>query len=595
MLVLNLALWTGFVSWAVSGHHRMSSLKMHHGFAWVIWPTRVHVRSFSLTIDAYRYQLDLQIPDGTIDIELLALLSREVHATAVRGDDVSAVFRYKAPPGKVTDARRALFGPIEGLGEPVRAVGAPDLPSHGEAWSVDLEHIDGRFADLWVDELHFHDADVRIQGGLRTRSGDLFAVDGARVDVETAALSIDAQTVATGWSGSVELDVADYDPFSLQGKNVIGQLSGKAGLDAEVVDLAPVAAFASRPVRIHDGAGALHIGLSVRDGIVQPDTAIDYKTPSLGVAVAKWAGRGRFHASVHGQTQSRAALRGGVDLWSVSVRRSGSEAEPIALEHVSAFAISCTRDLTRTLQLDDGHAIASGVDLPDLSIFADDLEKAEPREGSVTARYELDVRGDRRLLHELDAEVRGARVVLGDTAASVAADLHASALTSRNLDQGHTTGFDLDVHDLTLDSPKGHSRRTWVKLHEDSELRWTPDGTVEGTLRGRLDDLRVVLAHASARKSLVERVPDLDVTKPLDFVLDVHRTAGSNTVEVRKLDRPGLQIEGVRRSRGDATRSAFRLERLRLGYTSREDGAHAVFVDTDDAWMERQADWVRAL
>lgn len=595
MLILNLALWTGLVSWIVTGDYRMSSLHMKHGFAWVLWPTTVHVNDFELTIDAYRYQLALDIPKGEVDIELLALLQRRVHSSSIRGEGIRAVFRYKAPQGKVSEKRRALFGEIEHGGEPIRLAGPPNLPPVDKAWSIRLQRLDGQFSSIWVNEFQFRDADVRLVGALRIQAGNLLAVDHAQIEAKTAALDIGGEPVAKDWSGTIALDVADYDPFSMMGKDVIGQLSSDVELQASMVDISPLAALSKKNVTLRDGAGPLRVRLHLDGGVVQPQTDIDYRADRIGLGMKSWRGHAKVHVSVLGQRRKRAALRVGADLWGVTVDATDNDVKPASIKHLSAYGVSNETDLTKKLGLDGGHAIGEGVSVPNIALFAGAISKVKPKKGSVEASFEVDLGAKGRLSHQLDAKVRGVTVVKGETTVGVGADLHAAAESSRDLSEGSTRGLDLDLHDITIDSKNGSSQRTWVKLHRDTKIKWDEDGNISGTLRGRLDDLRIVLAHAGQRTALVERVPDLEATNTLDFVIDVRKSKAGSTFQVRKLDRAGLHVEGIRRSRKKGARAAFRLTKIMIGYTSAEDGSSKVHALANEKWMREQEAWVREL
>ncbi len=597
ILIVNIALWTGLVSYLVSGEHKMSTVRMSHGWAWTIWPTTAHVESFELTIDAYSYQLGLKTGPGVIDLELHELVQRRFHANSIHAQDAVAVFRFKAPEGKVSEQRRALFGPIEGVGEPVRASEPPDIPPEEDAWELELDAIDGQFSELWVNEVRFVEADVRVRGGIRTRSGALFAVHDARVDVSSAVAKMGGEAVAEGWSGALELEVAPYDPFSLKGKAVLGQLSTSGDLAAQVVNLAPAAALTKRSVSLSGGEGPLRLVFSVQEGVVARQTDVDYRTDRVTVGAKGWKGRTGLHATLTGELNGKSALRAGVDLRGAQVwRNEAGDGERITVKHVSAFAASHDTDLTKKLSLDAGHAIVTDADVPTIATFDDLVDAVTLESGSVKASYEVDLKSDGRLAHSIESKLRGVQVRKDETKIGLAADLSASATSSQDLREGKTSALDLDLHDVSLDTAKGHTDRTWVKLHRSSNVSWKGKGEVKATLRGRLDDLRVVLAHRDERQSWVERVPDLNVTKALDFIIDVKRSKGGTEIQVRKLSRPGLRIEGIlSRNPKGGNRAAFRLERLGLGLTLREDGEHRIHAATDEAWMDEQRAWVREL
>jgi len=74
-------------------------------------------------------------------MSLLALLARRFHAYSIKGEDVSAKFRFKGQPGKVSEERLATFPEIEGMVEPVRLYGPPNIPDFRKAFEVQLDHV----------------------------------------------------------------------------------------------------------------------------------------------------------------------------------------------------------------------------------------------------------------------------------------------------------------------------------------------------------------------------------------------------------------------------------------------------------------------
>src|SRR5690606_29452259 len=119
LLLINLALWTGLVARAVTGERERATLKLEHGFAWCVWPTRVHLSDFDLRIETHGWQMALAAESATIDLHLLQLLSRRFSADHVDLDGLNLTFRSKREEGQAEDF--ADWGPIVGFDAPVRA------------------------------------------------------------------------------------------------------------------------------------------------------------------------------------------------------------------------------------------------------------------------------------------------------------------------------------------------------------------------------------------------------------------------------------------------------------------------------------------
>ncbi|MCA9695854.1 MAG: hypothetical protein KC636_40125, partial [Myxococcales bacterium] len=300
MLLLNMAVWTGLIAWAASGEHRMSTVDVAYESGWALWPTRVHVRDLRLRIDGYRYQLELTVPAGTVDVSLPELLSRRFHARRITGEGVRAIVRTKAREGARSAAREEAFGSIAGLDAPVLDAEPPNLPPLDEAWEVEIDALDAHVVELWVNELHFEDLDARASGGLRAQVGHFFAVDGARLSLRDGTLVIAGEPLADGLSGEVTGDIDGFDPYGEEGTTALEELSSEVQLDAHVLSLAALEPVlpSDGPVWLAGGAGSLSVRAGVDDGALTPGSGIDYKTRALRVRGSELRGRARAHGSL---------------------------------------------------------------------------------------------------------------------------------------------------------------------------------------------------------------------------------------------------------------------------------------------------------
>ena len=118
MLGTNIMIWSGAIEHLASRRYPMATVEIEVGHAWMLWPGKIHVRDFELDVDAYLYQLHVEVPAGDMDIALLDLVSREFHTRSVHGEDVSIWVVIKksaeqvetsarAPPRSPTSARRS--------------------------------------------------------------------------------------------------------------------------------------------------------------------------------------------------------------------------------------------------------------------------------------------------------------------------------------------------------------------------------------------------------------------------------------------------------------------------------------------------------
>ncbi|MEZ4380781.1 MAG: hypothetical protein R3A79_05510 [Nannocystaceae bacterium] len=631
MLLLNLALWTGFVPWVVSGQHKMSRIHLGYDRAWVLWPTELHVEGLVLRIDAYRYQLELRVPAGEMDLALHELVSRRFHVLRVDADGAQATFRFKAPEGKVSDERRALFGPITGHGEPVRAAEPPELPEEGKAWELDLENINGGFSELWINELRMVDLDAQLKGRVRTRSGSLFAVDDGSLELAAGAILVGEERLAEALAGTIKVSIKGYDPFSLEGREVIRQVSADVDASTQIVSLKAALPLVPKSARLHlgGGAGLLKLAVGVDEGVLRSGTQIDYETEALMAAHAPVRGRAavRVRADVRREgdaDEARLAVElDDVQLWRNDAKSgdddgegkkgadakdkkdaegsdkkgegAGSTKAPIFAPSIEAFVTTAQTDLAG-----DGFDLSGGevrtpkaLQVRDLSALAGLSDKLTPRSGSASVSLHSSLRaGGERLGHKVTLKLDDAAAAIDQTSIRLSGDLDLHATSGLRFGSGKVDALDLDVRHLAIRSPKGHSSGAWFKV-SSGEIDWG-SGSIRATLNGQLDDLRPILSHVDERNRLVERFTDRDVTKPLDFKIDLARAKdGALDLHVHHLRRPTLHIEGFRRSRGERSRSAFRLTGVNIGVAIDENGDRDADVGADDGWMARKIAWAK--
>ena len=592
MVILNVALATGLVPWLVSGEHRMSTVRIRYDSAWVLWPSRVHVENFELDIDAYRYQLHLDIPEGEVDVAL--------HARSIVGRRVSGVFRFKAPEGQVSDERLAAFGPVDGMPEPVRMSARPDLPDEDEAWAVELDAVDGDFVDLWINELHFAQVSANLRGALSSRAGNFFAIDGAQLEGTAEELLVGGQVLVNDWSSELTVDVEGYDPFSLTGRAVLGQLSVDLDASAKVVSLEPTRTFfeGDTDFALDGGEGSLTLRLIVAEGVLREPTALDYQTDALTVHVQDWVGRTRAHVTASvGSGQGPGRVRAGTDLLDVRVRRADEEFDgkpPIFAQKIEGFiATSSTNLVDDAFTIVDGRLRAPKVEVRDIAVLRGVSESVEPRSGSVSLSLLGNFVESDEIGIDLDGKLDNVVFAVDRSTVRTTVDFDLGLRSSPDFSEGRVGKLDIHVGQLGVKSPKGHSNGAWVDVSGGS-LRWDAEG-IEANVRGKLDDLRPILSHADERVRLVELVPDLESTTPLDFEVGLRKRGDVLDISVDRLTRPLLSIQGFRRSRGDAARSAFLIDRARVGLTRSESGDRDIDLAVDEDWLPQQTQWAKGL
>jgi hypothetical protein len=201
ILFLNVMLWTGAIESLVSREDAISQLRLRHGFAWLVWPTRVHVHDLELDVDAHSYQLALDIDEALVDIALVELLGRRVHFEEIIATGARVTYRDKVDPEDASDPQLVAYALFDGQPPEVQAEDPRPVPEPGEEWSIDLDDVDAQLDALWIDEFDLEPCG-HGRGALHWVDAGEFAVPTTTIDLEGATLWLAGGEAMRGLDGS---------------------------------------------------------------------------------------------------------------------------------------------------------------------------------------------------------------------------------------------------------------------------------------------------------------------------------------------------------------------------------------------------------
>ncbi len=596
MLAINVALWSGVVDRLVSGKHRMATIELEVGSAWMLWPGTVHVRDFRLDIDAYRYQLHVELPEGEAEIALLDLFSRAFHTRWISGDGASVVLLLKMAPDRVDHDRLERFPAIADFEAPVREASLPDIPPLDEAWTVHLEGIDVDLTHLTVDEAIFAMAKGHLQGSLYTVSGHAFAVDGARVDVEDASLRLGDDECVGNAELELQLDIAEYDPFEVLGRDVVGQITATVRAHANVRRASPFEIYlpdAAGNLALGGGEGPLHVEAGLDGGVLMVGSELTYDADALRL----FAGKAVVGAPVHLRAavdtdehgpRSTAELRmdglhGGV---------AGEDGDVVTARTVRAMVAFGQSDVTADeWPLRDLRVWVPSMKVARLSALDGVSDAVRLRGGAADLSWQTVRNPDGRFGTDATFDLRDVAISSKGVHVDGSGHVRFGARTAATLDETVVGKLHVELDGVALETPRGASTGTWLRVGRGKITLDHEDGSVDAELHGRLDDLRPLLAQRA--NGLTTEVPDLDLTQPLDFDIGLHRRGRELTIDIDELSRPGLDLHGKVHRRGKTTRYAVLLRRARLGIYGEAGHEPTLRPLADEAWRDSTYRWVR--
>lgn len=586
----NVMLWTGAIEAIVTRDGEVTRVELEHGFAWVVWPTHVHIDDARLAVDSYSYQLAVELEHAEVDIRLLSLLQRRAHFESITASGVRAQYRIK-PDAQGADAPRLrAFPPFDGTApEPIASTPKPK-PAPGEAWGVDLDEVDAQVDALWIDEYDFEPGG-HIHGGLHWVDGGDFSVPPTTVHADAAVLWFGAHEAvrALACDGTVEL--ARFDSGEVPGAGIPAYLSLEFRGEGTVIEPEALATWWPQlQGQLAGEPGPASIDVAIDAGVLRPGSRVTHDSDHIEAGPADASLRGRSHlvlavgddgrpaASLtlhdaalhggHGEMVHAAALRG----WLVLPH--GDLTQPWSIERVHAEGSELIADDLRRIPLGDdgwsfergrgrGHAV--------LEIGADEIPRLDLDLGlkaAVLAAGSVRVGGTVGLDGTLRREPGGAFAVDGIAVRSDA---------------------------VSIRTDGGKSDGTWVRLH-DGEIH-VADGAVRIEARAEVENTRPLLIHLTALDPLIVAAPELERVEPLSGHAKVLVQGELVEVEVIDSEQLGLHAAAVWRSRGEAWRMAVWLSGLTaFGFTATDDRKlrrPLPFVGRD--WYREQRRWVRAV
>jgi len=598
IILVNVAIASGWLERIISGKHRMSTVTVKVGRAWMLWPGRLHVRDFELDVDAYRYQLHVDLPEGVAEIALLELLSRKFHTRSIIGTDATVVLQLKMQPDKVNERRLATYPQIDGFDRPIRNPELPNLPPLDKAFKIDLEGIDTSLQRFWFGELRFDMTEGRLRGDLRATPGHRFGVSGGVIDWTDATLGIaDDDGLADSVHLHVELDVADYNPFATAGRSVLRNYTATVEAGGMVRDISFARMYLppkAKSVALGGGAGPVEIRAVIESGVMQLGTHFDYETPAIRVYAGTLVAGTQMHVAMAvAEHEGQLVSQAGVDLDRLHGGAAGKHDDRVTADKIEGFVAFGNTDLVATeWPLVDARLAIPRLHITELRDFAGVSEQIDPLGGAVDLSWTTSRADDGRFLHDGELELRNGAVRSSSILGQASASVRIGARTLRTWKETTIGKLQVDLDDVGLQTKNGESVGSWIHITGGHATLNHDNGNFDARVQGRLDDLRPILTHVSAKEILLEHIPDRDLTDPLRFDVGVQGRRGTLTLDIEDLSRPSLHVRGKVHRVGKNSRFAIVLGLAHIGIYGESKEKPSVDLAVGDDWLARKIEWV---
>lgn len=591
ILLCNVLLWTGAIEALVSRDEGASKLKLEHGFAWMIWPTRVHLHGASLDIDAYSYQLALDMDEAFVDMSLLALLDHRVHFETITAEGVRAQYRVKVDAADANAPELAAYPPFDDTPVQVQSTEPKPVPEPGKAWTIDLDDVDAQADVLWIDEFNLDPAG-HIRGGLHwTDAGDL-SVPTTTVTMDGSTLWLAEHEAARDLVGEGTLTIATFDSGEIEGADIPGYMSFAYRGEGVLVDPAGLAIWWPDIAGMVAGEpGPVEIDASAEAGVLVVGSRIHHHTAraEVGPKASRLVGESDLVLAVEADGRPSATVL------LVEPKLVGEAGELAHGDAMRGLVHVAHGDMTKPWALASTHVESGEVAAPSLAKLAAlaDSDDWKFTRGSAHGHAVLDIGPDEIPIAELSAQLDKAEMVAGSV--EIAASLTTSGRV-RRLPSGEilADGMSAKTSDLKIHTKGGTSDGTWVRLR-DTKMRWN-DGELTIDSHGRIEDARPAAVHLTRLDPVIDAAPDLGRLEAITAHVKLRVSKDLLEIDL-DAEQMGLKIASLWRKRGKDWRLAIWLSGLTaFGFTSTEDQkVRRPLVLVGKQWYETQRRWVRQL
>jgi hypothetical protein len=591
--VANAMLAFGGIEAIVTRETAYTRVELTHGRAWVLWPTRVHVRDVSLRIDSYGYDLQVDLRHAVVDIRLLDLFGRRFRVEHLEGDGVDAKFRRKISTDEAGHPKLAAFPTIAGTAAEVRSGEPAPRKDRDDAWSIDLDDVDVHVDSLWVDEFATTPCG-RIHGAFHWTAGYELEMPRTTVELVDASLWIGDHEALRGMQGTGNVELAAFDTGETSGEQVPGYLSFDVQLAARVHDPAAIGVYLPPGAadRIGHGRGPLTADLHAADGLFLPGSAVHYRTDRIDIAVADDASV-RSAADILLEVTGAGRPRASIAVVDAHLLTDGRETGtvPEARASLTADHAAMTHRWT---------AVGGHLEVPDVRI--DDLRavsRLHPRDefeflgGSARGSVAGELDGDGAIALRSSSRMRKASMRIAKVRVTTSGTTRARVRFGSGEDTLVVDRVRVKLDDVAVTSPNGKSSDTRATI-ADAQVRVRGKRTTIHA-RGEVEDARPALVHFTRLDPLLRAIPDLERVQPVELEMRFGLRPRAVDIEVVRAQQLGLTMQGRWAARGDRSRGAFLFGGIAaVGFAVDDRGLREI-VPAGRRWLDDRREWVRVV
>ena len=507
-VLVTLALWTGFVEWALKSEDLRVEIQNP---AYSIWPGKVHMKNVRILANGAT-QFILQGQDLVINLRLVELVKRRVHVTKLAAHDVIYQMRVQVKDTKNIERRVKAYPPLEGLpgANVVREPTAKATEKEEPEWTVKVEGLDIAVKELWFFEYRYLGKGA-LRGGFMV-GPDVMQVETAVQDLGPGDLRFGAsETIATGLQGQITADIPKLNPKQHADASFMELVTARVNLRAMIESMTNVGSyFEAENLDVSKGKGPLALDLYLNRGKLGSKSHLYYQTDSINL---KGIGFGV-----------------GTD-WQLDFDAAGSSEQlPLVRSSSKSSYVSLAKKMRAfTIQIHDHHEEAQldtiqlskstdlkrallrmpkivSVDLPDLPAVLADRPAFEMK-GELNASLNLDMDHEYWTQGRLHAVSKELRVSASGVAADANVKLDSELRFNPKLKVNMLQNFVLRTRDMTMHGGADLSG-WWMDIESARFTVWNKNPlSFDGTFGVQARDLDPVLKTLAEKDVVSNLIP----------------------------------------------------------------------------------------
>jgi len=531
-VLVTLALWTGFVEWALKADDLRVEIQNP---AYTIWPGRIRMKHVRILVNGTT-QFILEGQDLVINLRLSDLVRHRVHVTELAGHDVLYQMRVRVDDTKGIERRLAAYPPLGDLPGPnvVRETTARQKQKPADsAWTVKIEGLDIAVKELWFFEYRYL-GKGHLRGGFMV-GPDVMQVSTAVQDLGPGELRFGPeQIVSTSLNGQIAADIPALNPSQHEDAGFMELVTARLNLRGDVKNLGNVGAY-FEGLEVSRGQGPLSLDLYLDKGRLGAKSHLRYETDSVRL---KGNGFGvgtdlQLDFDAAGTAEQLPLLRSSSKSTYVSLAR-GMRAFTVQIHGHHEEVELDTIQLSRSTDLKAASVRMPkiiSVDLTDLPAVLPEGTPIQISRGEAQASLSLDMDHDYWAHGPLSATIRDLRLDAAGVRVGGNLKLQTEVRFNPKLRTNELRNMAFTMRDMAMNADSHTVGGWWMDLDSKRLTFWsTEPSRFDGSLSVRARDLDPVL-KALAEKDVISKLIPL-FTSLTDFRAGITLRAAGPVTDV---------------------------------------------------------------